>query len=688
MGDITEGEKEGITTEIGNDGEKDKPNGKEVDKMDDENGMKEGNQSGDENVDDSNENRNSREMEANQDLTSENDGMVKESKEKEDCFDVKEKPELGESGQESEESVEEQNDQGIEDNSIDVVSEYNKEVHAVEENGEGNLDGTSCQIEGDQDAGIIYGDDDDVGDSISVNGSPMEDGRYKNDITHKNTDLTAPDKGDDKEIESNGENRRSSMKSAKSVKKSKTVRVKSSKTVSSIEVDMTRIIRNEDDNDFDVDDDDDAVTRVTCGKSVDFSIPVDEVDEELQRVIERPGSGRTSMMDNEDMIGLGRAATMNTPVTNDDKESIVYQRSIRTPSRDGMYQHAVNLIRNRCRSQSYSTRSQPQARRRRDTRPPPRSAASLPETIPTTLIGGVPMFNLPNVVKHITKTPFNDQPNSYFYISQCKPLPMKPMKVWKGYCGNVYFEPMVCRRAPLSAPTTDTHPNQRTSSSHLPVIPKSAEITTNNDTENTGRFNSHSATTSRSQAQSGRRTAASGTKSAMSTRSTGRQLAILDKTTVLSRMDYNAAEDIKWISGIESTGTLQIGPSGDKLTGRAYKVYRNGEKHPKLRIRRGLVSHNLAANNKNSPKFGLSGGRINEDLTTNRNANPTNRTQNRSLHQENHVSHSYPTDNYHCVDSMSALQQIMKRNDGHGRSKLVHILPSAYGDGAIRAKGK
>lgn len=41
----------------------------------------------------------------------------------------------------------------------------------------------------------------------------------------------------------------------------------------------------------------------------------------------------------------------------------------------------------------------------------------------------VPMFNLPNVVKHINKTPFNDQPNSYFYISQSKPVPLKPMKV-------------------------------------------------------------------------------------------------------------------------------------------------------------------------------------------------------------------------------------------------------------------
>eukprot|EP00057_Strongylocentrotus_purpuratus_P001006 XP_001189480.3 PREDICTED: uncharacterized protein LOC755341 [Strongylocentrotus purpuratus] len=559
--------------------------------------------------------------------------------------------------QQHEESVEALNnhDNVNEDDSIDIVSEVNKEAQFVGENG--NDEENVGQMKGDQDAEILDNDDDDddVGDSISVNGSPRDAGRYENDDSYKNTDLTATVKTGDKKVESKEGNRRSSMKSAKSTKKSKTVRVKSSKTVSSIEVDMTRIIRNEDDDDFDADEDDDAVTRVTCGKSVDFSIPVDELDEELQRVIDRPGSGRTSMMDNEDMIGLGRAATMNTPVTIDDRESYVY------PTKYSNGNHVMACPSMQSISSISGWRS-------------------------------VPMFNLPNVVKHINKTPFNDQPNSYFYISQSKPVPLKPMKVWKGYRGNVYFEPMVCRRAPFSSASSNPKPNERVASSHLPVIPKSAEITTNGAPANPAHFNSHSATTSRSQPPNGRRTAASGAKSATSTRSSGRQLAILDKTTVLSRMDYNAAEDIKWISGIESTGTLQIGPSGDKLAGRAYKVYRNGPKHPKLRIRRGLVSHNLAGNNKNSPKFGVSGGRINEDLTTNRNANPTNRTQKRNSVQEHHgVSQSYPSDNYCCVDSMTPLQQIMKRNDGHGRSKLVHILPSAYGDGgigSIRPKGK
>lgn len=330
MGDSKGGEKEDITTENARDNEhlnetehdkgKENSNEKELEKVDDD-----GENVGDENadsreVDEKTESTGEDEREMNKEYD-ERDDDVSNMKRENDCKLDEDSRENGD--EQHEESVEALNhhDNVNEDDSIDIVSEVNKDAQFIGENEKGNDEENVGQMEGDHDAGILDNDDDDdVGDSISVNGSPRDAGRYENDDSYKNTDLTAIEKTGDKEIESKEGNRRSSMKSAKSTKKSKTVRVKSSKTVSSIEVDMTRIIRNEDDNDFDVDEDDDAVTRVTCGKSVDFSIPVDEVDEELQRVIDRPGSGRTSMMDNEDMIGLGRAATMNTPVTIDDRE--------------------------------------------------------------------------------------------------------------------------------------------------------------------------------------------------------------------------------------------------------------------------------------------------------------------------------------------------------------------------------
>lgn len=340
MGDSTEGEKEDISKEDARDNEhlkdtrhgegKENSNEKDIEKVDDDDDMKrEGDDIGGENVGD--ENADSREVNEKTESTGEDEReMNKEYDERDDDVsnmkrenDCKLDEDSRENGDEQhEESVEalSHHDNVNEDDSIDIVSEVNKEAQFIGENEKGNDEENVGQMEGDHEAGILDNDDDDVGDSISVNGSPRDAGRYENDDSYKNTDLTAIEKTGDKETESKEGNRRSSMKSAKSTKKSKTVRVKSSKTVSSIEVDMTRIIRNEDDNDFDADEDDDAVTRVTCGKSVDFSIPVDEVDEELQRVIDRPGSGRTSMMDNEDMIGLGRAATMNTPVTIDDRE--------------------------------------------------------------------------------------------------------------------------------------------------------------------------------------------------------------------------------------------------------------------------------------------------------------------------------------------------------------------------------
>ena len=252
---------------------------------------------------------------------------------------------------------------------------------------------------------------------------------------------------------------------------------------------------------------------------------------------------------------------------------------------------------------------------------------------------------------------------------------------------------MVCRSARLSNPADDFGDR----STRFPSISNSKSGT---EGENGGSGNANtmpkSATTTRSQVMSGHRTAASGAKSAMSMRSSNaRQLAILDKTTVLDKMDYNAAEDIRWISGIESTGTLQVGPvTSSHLTGRGYKVYRNGSVHPKLRIRRGLVSHSLAGNAKNSPKLGVSGGRINEDPPSSRKPNNTTNNSRRTSDDDHKrtVSQSFPNEKYSYVDSMTALEQIMKRNNGHGRSKLVHILPSAYNSEnnspIIRAKGK
>lgn len=97
----------------------------------------------------------------------------------------------------------------------------------------------------------------------------------------------------------------------------------------------------------------------------------------------------------------------------------------------------------------------------------------------------------------------------------------------------------------------------------------------------------------------------------LTTATTSRQLAVLDKLSVLSSFDANLGEDIRWIDGMESTGTLQVGEPL-RPTGTTTHEYRRsaGRRHYKMRICRGLVSHSLAGQYNSQLPNGVSGGRM------------------------------------------------------------------------------
>ncbi len=98
---------------------------------------------------------------------------------------------------------------------------------------------------------------------------------------------------------------------------------------------------------------------------------------------------------------------------------------------------------------------------------------------------------------------------------------------------------------------------------------------------------------------------------AKSRASTARQLAVLDKQSVFNSMDSNIREDIQWISGLEAMGTLHLG--GLKRPRSTARFYKNTEKHHKLKIQRGLVSHKLTAHDQSLPTLlGIHGGRLND----------------------------------------------------------------------------
>lgn len=93
------------------------------------------------------------------------------------------------------------------------------------------------------------------------------------------------------------------------------------------------------------------------------------------------------------------------------------------------------------------------------------------------------------------------------------------------------------------------------------------------------------------------------------TRPVTRQMSVLDRRTVLSQMDQNFGEDITWLNGIEALGALQIGTGRSRSSAHFYD---NRVQHYKLRICRGLVSHNLDRLGKENPTLDVSGDKMRE----------------------------------------------------------------------------
>ncbi|XP_022084434.1 uncharacterized protein LOC110975883 [Acanthaster planci] len=353
-------------------------------------------------------------------------------------------------------------------------------------------------------------------------------------------------------------------------------------------------------------------------KSVDFSVPVgmDEVDAELARVVGVMAEEQSLFDPHE----YGRGATTNTPVTvmTDYAESQIQGQGITTPSRENIYQHALSIMKKRCQS-SRTVMSNAHSSYYR-----PRTPEKVIEENGATF----PNFSLPTVVANMDKPPMVQTSNCVFYVTQSRQHPIAPVKTWKGYEGNLYFQPMVCKKADLTPSTTPrenalnkatrraystpilqgkTGDNQMT---HLPQLPK-AEGSAGDDATRSA----PSVVGSRSvysQSATAPKLSSRNNGTAKSQTSTARQMALLDKQAVLGRMDSNIREDIRWISGSEAMGTLHLGELRLMPRSTAH-FYDNAGKHHRLRIQRGLVSHRLAAHNQSLPTLlGVHGGRLND----------------------------------------------------------------------------
>ncbi|KAL8570286.1 hypothetical protein ACOMHN_011308 [Nucella lapillus] len=173
----------------------------------------------------------------------------------------------------------------------------------------------------------------------------------------------------------------------------------------------------------------------------------------------------------------------------------------------------------------------------------------------------------------------------YFYVNQRKPAPMPPLKAWKGYHGNVYFEPiqiagvsgggmgkgrgggqeMMVNPPPPSA-MSGKGSSGRGRRTLTATTRSQAVVPFNSGTEkdNMSRGDTHSATRSSGSPRLTLRRGPTSAKSAASSRSIAamsqQHLLYLDKQAVAQPQNSAMQEELQVIEKQQSTGSLNIQP--------------------------------------------------------------------------------------------------------------------------------
>ncbi|KAL3878521.1 hypothetical protein ACJMK2_030861 [Sinanodonta woodiana] len=256
----------------------------------------------------------------------------------------------------------------------------------------------------------------------------------------------------------------------------------------------------------------------------------------------------------------------------------------------------------------------------------------------------------------LKESSFGVQVPQYFYINQNRPIPMEPLKAWQGYHGNVYFEPIKIN--PVSK-TDDAKslPDTRIGSlSGASERQRRAQMIA-------GRRRGISSEKMERPATDNHSVSSQMTKMSVSSRPSTRQMVLLDKSTILSKFDDNIHEDLVWLEGQESTGSLCIRP----------KLERNGKKMKqqtsfnKEKICRGSVAHKLLVESKGRrhPVLAVSGGKFMPPASL----SPLLRAQTQYSYSNHRLTTNSP-DLYHFDTKLPHLEHI--------RASLKH-MDSAVG---------
>ncbi|ESO93664.1 hypothetical protein LOTGIDRAFT_153114 [Lottia gigantea] len=130
----------------------------------------------------------------------------------------------------------------------------------------------------------------------------------------------------------------------------------------------------------------------------------------------------------------------------------------------------------------------------------------------------------------------NQYSPEYFYIHQTKPTPMPPLKAWRGYHGNVYFEPITINSL-QNQPVSPTSPVERCQNKNHQLLVSRSRMASRNSLKS--RLSN---------------------KSIVKSRPVTQQVVILDKNTVLNRLDEISPQELAWLNGQDSTGSLSLRP--------------------------------------------------------------------------------------------------------------------------------
>ncbi|XP_067850259.1 uncharacterized protein [Heptranchias perlo] len=161
------------------------------------------------------------------------------------------------------------------------------------------------------------------------------------------------------------------------------------------------------------------------------------------------------------------------------------------------------------------------------------------------------------------------------HTSQDAANPLCPLKVWQEYRRNVYLEPLQIVKVPTEKPIDSLY-NISSKRTYL-VDERLLTGWTRQWCAGNEPFPKYKLTSSRSVGIPPR------------TLGSMRQLSILDKKTILSGNNQRLSEDLAWISGLDSVGSLRAGDP--------YSKPKKRKNCTRDRFRKGLVSSTLKNTN-------------------------------------------------------------------------------------------